>query len=513
MRTAQDAITTELNMSRYLQWATQTADLLAHKQTLRLGERAGGEVCITYARGFEPAWTSVGVYDEKNIEIYPVPAKPVEPNADFMDMAAWPWLDRLSALTGDGRYSKIVDGMSAAFRDYGFDPRSGLGYIGQEAFFNVRTLGAASHTQGGTPRFKPYDDVPARMWRDMPEKIARMYKAAFYGLITREKDFDYNRFCYYGFRDADKKPSMSFNSNHVGFAQTASWLVGWWVDHYRHTGDVESLGWARKMTAKYRAVRGEKTGLVPHWFGNKKGATDTQDAQTMCNAGDAHTAIAFLKAAAAARGDARSEPLANELHDLGLRLMRGLCKYGYSGEERLFPSWLLIEDGAVDKSTIVYAFRTQAEKDHWVKIDPRLSVAHVYGGDGLFAGGPWTYAANPALVPALAKALPITRDPELIAFAKKLASHAMEESARLHGALNDKQQWTFPASAACASLHVGLHTVTGEAAHLENAKRLIDRELGVIDAPQPDGRPEWWRMGYRTTLINAALDVHEAMSR
>ena len=498
-------------MSRYLNWTINVVKNLREHQTLNIGSQSQAELCLTYARGFEPEWTSTAIYGEKNIQLYHVPPKPIEPSADFMDLAAWSWLERLSTLTGDSQYTQLVDGMSAVYRDYGFDPRSGLGYLGQEAVLNVKSLAAAAPSSTISPRFKPGPEIPiARFWRDMPDKTARMCKAAYYGLITRPENFDYNRFCYYAFRDTDKKPALTYDSGHVAFAQTASWLIGWWVDHYRRTGDLETLEWATRMTQKYRAVQGEKTGLIPHWFGNGKSGDPTQNPQPMCNSGDSHTAIAFLEDSVLARGDSRSEKLANDLHDMGLRLMRALCKYGYDDTGRHFPAWLKISDGSVDEA-IVYAFRTQAEKDYWVKKDPRLSVVSVYAGDGLFQGGPWTYGSGPALIPALSKGLLITRDPELIAYAQKFAAHALEGSRALKGALNDKRQWTFPASASYASLMVNLHKVTGDATHLVHAQHLLDRELEVIDQPQSDGRPEWWRMSYRNTLIRAALDLHEAL--
>jgi hypothetical protein len=443
---------------------------------------------------------------------FPIREQPMEMEPCRLDVRAWPVLDLASDVTGDAAYRQMVDAMAEGFAHKGFDPASGLGYLGVQVEYDVIHQQPVPVSSYAEPTFKPSFDVPlARLWDVAPDKMARMMKSAYYGLITRPETMDFNRYCSYGFDGAAKKPSMAFSSRHVAFAQTGSMLIHWWGDAFVRTGDREYLTWAQKMADKWQAGMNPTTGLIVHWYGSQEQGEPTQPPNLFSNSGDSKTGLEFLRAGAALRASPASAALAGQVSSMGLCLLRGLARYGYLADERLFPQWIDL-DGRARRETTFYTFGSQAEKDEAVRQDPTLADVAVYVGSGFYHSGPWVMGIQNSFPHDVALGAALTDDPELIERTRQMATHAHAEASKLTSGLTAENQWTYPASAAYVKTLLVLHTLTGNHTYLEWAREIADRELAYLAQARPAGVPEWWRQPFRNELIEATLLLHRALS-
>jgi hypothetical protein len=404
--------------------------------------------------------------------------------------------------------------MAGVFAGHGFDPASGLGYLGVEAAFDVARLQLVATTEGSSvSAFKPGINLQIdRLWAAAPEKLARMFKAAYYGLITRPENMDYNRYCSYGFDDKAKKPSMAFKSNYVAFAQTGGMLIHWWGHLFARTGDLECLGWTQAMLAKWLAVQNSETGLIPHWFGSDQGDEPVQPPRPHANSGEMLTVISLLKGEIELRKRPEGEGLADQVGGMARRLLRGMARYGYDAKERIFPQWLNL-DGSVREETTFYCFRTQAEKDEEVKRDPSLQEVGVYAGSGFYMDGPGAVGVHNRVPHEIALGAQATGDAEALSACRKYAEDLMEEAGRLTGPVNAQGQWTYPASVTHIQMLLLLRQMTGDRVYLDQAKRLADMEMGFLSGPSPAGEPEWWRLPFRDSLLETLLLLHQEIQR
>lgn len=502
-------------MSAYLDFAVRTALLLWQGQSVRLADSPVEPPFITITRQSGPTWCSVALRKDGRYDLYPVPEQPIDAKPTRLDLAAWSWLEKLARQTGDAAWEKRLADMADLFAVYGFDPRSGLGYFGAQAQFDVVLLGPSGTAAYATPNFKPAFNLPVDiLWRHAPRQMDRMFHGAYYGLVTRPDRMDYNRFCYYGSDDRPRRTYTPFNPQHVAFAQTGAILIHWWAYDFVKTGDPQCVVWAKAMADKWEKVQGPETGLVPHWFGSDL-ATDTEmPPRPYCNAYDSLTAGALLDAAALLKGhtNAPAAALAEQVGRMGLRLAQGLARHGYDDARRIFPSWIRVADGVPDTNTIIYAFQTQEQKDEAVRKEPGCRDVSVFAGAGFFSAGPWSYGTLNTVPGDMGRAAELTRDPALIAHARRLAERIMEEARALPpGPLTARGQWTFDASASYTRLMLALNRITGDAAYLDNARFLMDRELAALAQPLPKDRPEWWRLPSRNVLMEAMLELDEAI--
>ncbi len=229
--------------------------------------------------------------------------------------------------------------------------------------------------------------------------------------------------------------------------------------------------------------------------------------RTICNLGDTMTGLSLLRAAGELRNRAGGAALASQVAEMGRRLLVGLARHGYDPEQRIFPSWLHL-DGRPDYEAIWYGFPRQKMKDEAVKRDPILQEVAVFAGPGFYRDGPWAQAAHNPTAHDLSLGAILTGDKELLARAVEFAAMIMDEVGRLTGEFNEHGQWLFSANASYIHMMLNLSRLTGESRYLDWARQLADLELDFLSRPMPAGRPEWWRMPQRNSLLEALLALH-----
>ncbi|MSS71198.1 MAG: hypothetical protein EXS64_06895 [Candidatus Latescibacteria bacterium] len=499
-------------MSDYLEFVKDGVQTLLERQSARLGGRPDGTPCITVSHNFIRTWRTLGKKDGGYYSIR-IEGHPLEPEPYRLDMRIWPVLELFSEVTGDPQYRQQVEAMASAFGAHGFDPASGLGYLGTETQFDVLRLRPVyAHSPEGTPIFKPSLSVPLdRLWDATPEKMTRMFKAAYHGLITRPESMAYNRYCAYGFDDRVRKPSMAFNPRHVAFAQTGAFLIHWWGFHFARTGDSESLGWAQRMADKWGAVQDPASGLIPHCFTNERSDADTQPPRLYSCYGEMQTVVSLLRAVREIGKRPEGAALAGQVEAMARRLLVGMAHHGYIPEERVFPHWMYL-DGRPCRETVAYCFGTQEEKDEAVKQDPILEEVAVYMGTGFYTDWPSNVGVQNDFPCHMALGARMTGDVEVLSGARGFAKDLMEAAGRLTGAFNAQGQWTYSASASYIKMLLLLFEATKERNYLDQARRLADMELNFLAQPLPAGQPEWWRMTFRDGLLEALLLLHRALA-
>ena len=496
-------------MSTYVAFVEDAVRTLIEKQSARLAGAWQNPRCITVTGSVNRRYRSLGARRGKSFQAFVYEDRLPQPSPTTMDFGIWPVLDQLTDLTGDPAYHQMVEDMADAFVDYGFDPRSGLPYFGAMTHFDVIRLGPSPYLGAGAPGFKFTSDLPFEtLWAKAPEKMDRMFRAFFWGMVTRPETMDFNRYCYYGFDDSRREHVTPFSPGHVGFVGAAAWMIEAWAYHYAKTGDEESLARAQAMTAKWQALQNPETGLVPHFLGSKKEGETEMTAQTYCNVGDSGTAITFLKASELLRPRPEAASLADGLADLGLRLIAGMARFDHDPEQSLFHTWLQTPDGQPHTESYTYHFCSQEQKDYWVERDPTLADVAVHAGSDYYGANPSSWACGVPVPLATARAARMTGDAFLLERARFFADGAIAAASDLSGPRNTEGQWTYPASASYLLTMLELLQLTGEPAYLERARRLADLEIGVVSEPPLGDTPEWWRMPFRNQLLRALLDLH-----
>jgi len=495
-------------MNHYIQFARQAVETLIEKQSARWGNSPEGPLCLTITRRTDNSYRSVGARDGDSYLSFWFPAAPFEMEPKRLDLKLWDILDRLTVATGDQRYASLVDGMVAAFVNCGFEPTSGLGYLGQEAQFDVEALQPLAIGSYPQPKFKPQADLPLeRLWAAAPSAMARMFKAAYKGQITRPETMDYNRWCHYGFDDQQAQPAMEFNPRHLGFAHIAATLIHYWSFHYARSGDDKVLDWAQRMAAKWDAVQNPQTGLMPYYFGNGEPDSQEMPPAAMCHNTDSLTAIALLRARDELRKTPGSQALAGQIEAMATRLLQGIARFGYDDEERIFPVWMALETGAFDYTAVCYTFPTQQLKDEAVKHNPLLEEVDVFVGPGFYTDGRWAFGIGNTMPYDIALGALLTGDTMLRERAEFFATRVMEAARELKSGFNERGQWTCEASASYIRMMLVLFRLTGEQKYLENARFLADRELEFLARPLPPEKLEWWRYAFRNEVIDAMLEL------
>jgi len=504
--------------SKYLTFVLDAVETLHERQSMALGNSGREPRIIAVTRTPTRGVTVFGAHGGVIRPLKQEP-RPVEMEPALLDMDLWPVLERLSDVSGDSQHRERVIRMAEVFADYGFDPRSGLGYLGQEAALDARTYGMRSF-RGDIPQFKPGLDLPLeRLWEQAPRQMERMFRAAYYGLVTRPETMDYNRHCSYSWYDEPPEPKHKFNANHIAFASTGAFLIRDWTFHFIKTGEERSLAWAQAVADKWRAVQDRETGLIPYEFSNRDisaGDASSLDKEAItpssyCRSVEISMAVSLLRSAKALQGHGEADELASQIHDMGLRFTKGLARHSYDGDRDVFLQWIAM-NGEEHAENMLYYFTTQEQKDEWVRKEPSLEEVPVFPGGGLYRDYPFspglnTWSGIPLLI---GEAAELTGDPNLIDRADFFARQVMQKAAELSGPFNDDGQWTFPANAAYIKLMLILRRITGQDSYMHRARELADRELGFLSPPAPEGKPEWWRMPFRNILLDAMLEMHAA---
>ena len=372
-------------MTDYLDYVVETVEQLIERQSARLGGKSNGALFITCSnRRTGPSYRSLGVKTGNTYRTCERPEPPFESKPFRLDLPSWPILDLLSDIAGSPKYRNIVSEMAEAFAHHGFNERSGLGYFGESADFDVLRVRPAAAAANKEPLFKPnnFDNCPGlpleRLWTHAPAQMARTFKAAYYGLVTDPERMDYNRYCQYDFDDTARKPSMKPNSGFLAFLTAGARLIHWWGAHFARTGDVETLGWAQKMCGKWQAVQCPASGLAPSYFGGKPGEGTTMPPCQHANVNNGLVgSVALLDGADEFRKRSEGVELAEKLTNMALRLSRGIAKHAYDSDRGGFPMFLGLNGGFWNK-TVRYTFLTQEEKDEAVKNDPLLREVPVF---------------------------------------------------------------------------------------------------------------------------------------
>lgn len=489
----------------YIDFVEDTISKLFRYQSEYIGKNLYGnsQRCITVTTRTDKEYYAITDLSGKSFRVYHYPAKEPDGHPVCMDFAIWPVLEKLRNITGDNYYGELVNGMAESFAVYGFDPRSGLAYWGCETGFDVTSMGQVS---GG--RYKQSEPMPRDvMWRYAPDKMSRLSKSIYYGLVTDPMNMDFNRYCYYGFDDRLKKPSIPWQAGHCAFASAGSMLIEGWIDAYCRTGDEECLEWSRQMTAKWAAVQDSNTGLIPHLFGSNSPKQKTMAAQPYCG-NEFGSALSYLRAACQLAQKEPESVLAKQLRDMGLKLSKGLSKYLYDSDRKVFRSWLNTSDGTEQKDFTRYVFPSNEVKDHWVKIDPQLEKIPVYSGTGFYGGGPWSDCTQGGVPLEIAHAAEITGDPYLKERAIYFVEQIMSAAKELDGPFNRDGQWTYPETSAHIQLMLILHRLTNDTKYFGYAKELADMEITHL--AQQKSKFQWWQFPYRSGLLNVLLDLIEA---
>ena len=501
----------------YIGFVTQIVERLIEHQSAWLDAKPGGTRFITVARPVKLGYRSIGYKKpDGTYESIWFPGTPMDFEPFLADIEAWTVLDRLSKLTGDPRYSAMTAAMADAFARHGFNPMSGLGYLGEEAAFDVlRVRGAPSKINVANVRFKPkntgtYPQQPLdRLWTHAPSQTRRMFRAMYPGLVTDAASMDFNRYCGFNFDDAGQRFSMERNPSHCGFDTAGGRMIHWWSSCFARAGDADCLAWAQKMADKWRAVQHAESGLVPNFFGavaSKPGAP-MPPGEWADSGGAALTAASWLDAAAELRKRTGGGPLAEQLTQMGTKLALGVARHSYDPKRRVFREHLH-PDGRPYLETARYTFRTQAEKDAALKLDPLMAQVKVYDGAGFYQPGSfWEHCAGSIIPLDLAQVMAATGDAELTAILRRWARDLIEEARKQRGAVTAEGKWTFRASGEYIHLLVLLWRQTKDAHYLDAAREIADRELAGLEQIE---YPEWWRMPERTALLDGLLALHEA---
>lgn len=498
---------------RYLTFAKQTIDRILKEQTVRLGGRADGVPFVTGGNRVSRSYRSLGHKVDGKYKTYWFPEPPFEAETFRMDIDAWPVLDRLARVTGDSAYRAWVDRMIDAFVEHGFDEKSGLPYFAEEADFDVLRIRAVARGGYDVPKFKPSfsgDNLTLsldRLWQRAPQQMHRASRAAFLGLITDPARMDYNRFCFYDFSDADGKHALEPSTAHCAFDAAGGAMIHLWAIAFAHTSDGDCLDWAQRLADKWLAVQHPQSGLVPNFFGAQapgQGEFPLPGQWAECRGG-AYAALLWASAAAHLRNNAGAEALARQLTEMSRRLGRGIARYAFDDQRRVFTESLNL-DGSRCAGTTRYCFRTQAEKDAAVAQDPAMKQVFVWDGTGLYRNASfWEHFAGSHVPWHLSRVAELTGDRELADLLAPIAKAAVEESSTQPHPFTDEGRWTFRASGEYIRVLLALYRMTRDSSFLRDAQAIADQELARIDQIV---YPHWWRLSDRAPLLDALLELH-----
>ncbi|MBU0606246.1 MAG: hypothetical protein KKI08_00115 [Armatimonadetes bacterium] len=486
-------------------FVVETVELLLQHQSARVGGDPAGQLCLTVSRPIHRSYRSLGHRKPDGAhQTYYFPEQPLDREPFMLDFDLWPVLERLAILTGEARYTDLVEGMAAAFARHGFDEGCGLGYLGEEAGLDVvRRCGVSRKSGTPEPHFKPCNSGPFPglplevLWRHAPEQMHRMFRAMYWGLVTDDESMDFNRFCGYDFDDRAGRHAMVRCAGHCAFETAAARMIHWWANCFIETGDAGCLEWAERMTDKWAAIQHPESGLVPNFFGAVAWAENVpmppgEWAETR---GTALMAAGLMDAARELRRGESGRALADRVQDMAVRLARGTARYGFDRNRMIFREHLHL-DGQPYEHTARYCFHTAEEKAAAVARDPEMAQVPVYVGAGFFRPGTyWEYCAGVNTPADLARVLAETGDAELRGLLEPWAGPMVEAALAETGPLTDEGAWTFRGTAHAVRFLLALgRRQEAETIGLAEVTRLRQPTAG-----------DWWRMPERTTWLEALL--------
>lgn len=503
----------------YLRFVSDTIELLREQQSARAG--GDGTLCITTSNWTWRRVRFLGKIAEggRRGSLF-TPDLPPDIPPRRLDLQLWGILDRLTALTGDTSYGDMVTEMAQTLLPRMFHPRSGLGYMGEESDFDVVTFQPLPTGPRDIALFKPglmgtLAGLPlARLWRHAPQQTARMFKAAWYGLVTEPRALDFNRQIWFDFDDSARKHVREPSPHLSGIASSGARLVHWWSSCFCHTGDEEALHYAQRMIDKWRAVQHPETGLVPESFGGRRIQVPSDEVQCppkpYCATRDAVVvAQAWLDAVEELEQCPTTQELAGSLREMARHLAHGLANYSFCAQEEVFYEYLHL-DGRRFDTTASYQFYSAEEKAAAVRRQPELADVPIFHGISFYENGPrWTTLAGSETPMRLANAARRLGDKELANRLVPLLSLARTAARSQDAPFTRDGYWTWSASAYYIKAYVDLFHLTGEPDHLLAAREIADGELERLNRVRA---PHWWRLRERTFLLDALLSLAEVES-
>lgn len=493
----------------YASFVRRTIDTIIEHQSLP----ADGVPFVTVTTPIHRGYASLGHKENGKYRIFWFPESPYERDTFRPDFDLWPAMERLSRCTGDPRYARLVERMGAAVAKHAFDPASGLMYDSQESDLDLRTWQPNSRGGWAIAKFKPRNSgehntaLLPYLWKNAPQETRRAMRSVFLGLITDPQRMDFNRFCFFGWDDGEQQHSLTPNASHCAFDTAASRMIAWWCEAYARTGEADFLTWAQRMADKWAAVQHPHSGLMPNFFG--AAAWDPHrlpEPGEWCETRGASLTAATLSEAAAALEGGVAPALREQLNDMAIRLARGVATYAYDAERHLYREHLRL-DGSPYCGAARYTFATQAEKDEAVKEDPATAKVPVYDGAGFFRHPTYYAHVVGSSIPwHLAKVMTAYEDQAIASRLAEQAADGVEEATALDGPFTTDGYWTFHASARLIAVLVSLAEMTGDAQHINAARRVADREIAALGTV---AHPQWWRLPERAALLDALLMLAE----
>ena len=493
----------------YLAYVKDTVENSIEHQSARLGGEADGTLFVTTPhRRSIPRHRRLSFLDGV-LSVLPLePETPLEHRPFRMDFDAWPVLGLLTEATGDAQYHEMVVAMAEAFAEVGFHPRSGLPFCGEACDFDVLGAKPVSSVQHSLPPHFKGRDIPIdRLWEVAPEKMTRMTKATYYGLVVDPESLVFNRYCRYEWDDQQGEHCYPGPLPNTGLIAAAAYLMYWWGTSFARTGDQECLHWAARTFGLWRSAQHEDTGLMPYVYGSSFGKAFSPYASPR-RASDA--LVVMLQAADEFRSHPQGTGLADGLVEMACRLALGIAKHGYDAERRGFRNLVHLDGRPYEQNVHGGPFPSQAAKEAAVREDPAFEEVPVFDVLGFYQKAPfWSLCASNAIPRQLAAAALRAKDPDLIQRLEQIATHIMEDAETVTSALSRERKWTFPATGHFIQFLVLLNELTGRRRYLDDACRLADQEIAHLSRI---AYPQWWRMPCRNDFLTGLLKLYLALS-
>jgi hypothetical protein len=456
-------------------------------------------------------YLSLGHRDEDGKHsLYNFSENPWSWHPTLLDVPLSTQLKDLGATLRDNRLTERYDAFVEILARHGFDPRSGLGYFGEESVLELPTLTPRSKGSSSYPKFKPFNTgtIPCLpnedLWKTAPDAMQLMMKSMFTGLVTDPKNMEYNRFCFYNFDARSTTPALLKSSAHCGFESSGARMILWWVDAYCETEEPCFLDWARRMFAKWAAVQDSQTGLIPNFFGavNHVPGADAPPGKWSESRGTAMAANLLTQASL--RIQAKESAFGGSLKTMALRLAHGILEHAYRPNERSFHE-LIGRDGRPLDGDARYAFPTREAREDAAKTDSRLAKVSIYDGGGFYRRpGYWSHCAGTEIPVHLASIAANFSDHTLALKLAPLAADFDADRAVCGGPFTKDGVWRFSATAYHIRFLLELFRILPDPEYVQRANEIAEEEIQDLSKICT---PDWWRMPDRSEFIAALLQI------
>jgi hypothetical protein len=510
--------------SDILAFVDHTLRVLQERQSYHLRGFPDAPRLPAITRRSERSYTSVAGPWGGPYRLYPFVEAPVQEVPLRWDGPLLSVLRQRAGFSEGEKWGALADEMESVFAIHGFEERSGLPYCGWETELSLLTLAGlpCGSENVDYPRLKPLDGMlPESLWERVPEKMNRAMESLWMGLVTREEDLSFNRFCYYNFSPEQGERGLPFQPGHCGFQGAAVTLCGLWLDWTRRTGNPRGAEWARRMTDKFLAARHSETGLLPHMFYTADPGSPTQDPYLMAHVYDTDNAVAWLRQLDLRRElglDQKAYEDQRRIHRQNLLSMARLAGDSAPGS---YHQWINL-DGSREVGQVRYAFPTEEVKREAVAQDPKCEAVGVFESYGCYVDGPWSYGVHGfgmSLPLALSEGAALLKDEEVFAALQPYLDQIREEFSQLSGAINEANQYVCSANACHIRTFLNAYAGRRDPEDLKTACEIAQWEIEHL-LPLTSGEewesapnlPAWWRLHLRSQVLDALLQLARALS-